>query len=227
MCAVRVCLGYFNCPLSLEKAEKGTCHTLGQFALGEKYLWYFIYTEINVQICFHTPRYLNSPWLWLTFTHACLHTWFFTPLFLVLHSLSNIRTYSSCVCYEQKESRKKMKNEPNNVRLKAAPIKRITGSKVCKDGVEVLWLLPEHKYKLEVCSGKDVCGQKKKKGGGGNCTFCRNWMLMLWRKFRLGSIRFSSKVQNYQWIAFFRQYPFCYIQNQLSHTQTAELPVSG
>lgn len=57
-----------------------------------------------------------------------------------------------------------MKNEPNNVRLKAAPIKRITGSKVCKDGVEVLWLLPEHKYKLEVCSGKDVCGQKKKGG---------------------------------------------------------------
>lgn len=35
-----------------------------------------------------------------------------------------------------------MKNEPNNVRPKAAPIKRINGSKVCKDGLEVLCLLP-------------------------------------------------------------------------------------
>lgn len=129
-------------------------------------------------------------------THMVLYSTFLSPT----QSLKYSHVLKLCLLWAEGEQ-KKMKNEPNNVRLKAAPIKRITGSKVCKDGVEVLWLLPEHKYKLEVCSGKDVCGQKKRVG---NCTFCRNWMLMLWRKFRLGSIRFSSKVQNYQWIAFFK-----------------------
>lgn len=122
-------------------------------------------------------------------THMVLYSTFLSPT----QSLKYSHVLKLCLLWAEGEQ-KKMKNEPNNVRLKAAPIKRITGSKVCKDGVEVLWLLPEHKYKLEVCSGKDVCGQKKKGEGGGNCTFCRNWMLMLWRKFRLGSIRFSSKL---------------------------------
>lgn len=38
-----------------------------------------------------------------------------------------------------------MKNEPNNVRAKAAPIKRIDGSKVCKDGAEVFTTAAGHK----------------------------------------------------------------------------------
>lgn len=192
MCAVRVCLGYFNCPLSLEKAEKGTCHTLGQFALGEKYLWYFIYTEINVQICFHTPRYLNSPWLWLTFTHACLHTWFFTPLFLVLHSLSNIRTYSSCVCYEQKESRKRWRMSQIMSDWRQHPSNASLGPRCARTGWRFYGCCPNINTSWK--SVVEKMSVVKKKRGGGDCTFCRNWMLMLWRKFRLGSIRFSSKL---------------------------------
>lgn len=191
MCAVRVCLGYFNCPLSLEKAEKGTCHTLGQFALGEKYLWYFIYTEINVQICFHTPRYLNSPWLWLTFTHACLHTWFFTPLFLVLHSLSNIRTYSSCVCYEQKESRKRWRMSQIMSDWRQHPSNASLGPRCARTGWRFYGCCPNINTSWKSVVEKMSVVKKKR---GGNCTFCRNWMLMLWRKFRLGSIRFSSKL---------------------------------
>lgn len=108
---------------------------------------FFFYTWINVQVWIHTPRYLNPCWHWLTFTHACSYGAFLLPSYPCSTPLSHTHTRthlsSVYVCYEWRERgrTKKMKNEPNNVRPKAAPIKRINGAKVCKDGVEVLWLL--------------------------------------------------------------------------------------
>lgn len=56
-------------------------------------------------------------------------------------------------------SERQMKNELNNVRLKAAPIKRINGLKVCKDGVEVLVLLNINAGRGSVL-GKISAGEK-------------------------------------------------------------------
>lgn len=56
-----------------------------------------------------------------------------------------------------------MKNEPNNVKAKAAPIKRIDGSKVCKDGAVVFTTAPGHK----IFTGGIFAGEE----GGTTCTF--------------------------------------------------------
>lgn len=63
-----------------------------------------------------------------------------------------------------------MKNEPNRVRPLAAPIKCINGSKVCKDRVEVLWLLLNINTGLE-CEVKRCLGGEKM---GKNAHFAQN-----------------------------------------------------
>lgn len=110
-------------------AGKDPCHSIRQFTRSEILLCYLAFTWINVQECMHMPRYFNTHWHWLTFTHSSFLT------------LTHAHTYIHSGCLLWAEREEKMKNEPNNVRPKAAPIKRINGSKVCKDRVEVLWLL--------------------------------------------------------------------------------------
>lgn len=59
----------------------------------------------------------------------------------------------------ERAEQKRMKNEPNNVGAKVAPIKRIDGSKVCKDGAEVFTTAAGHK----IFTGGIFTG-----GGGGH-----------------------------------------------------------
>lgn len=152
------------------EAGKDTCHCLRHFAL----------SEILPLPCFHidkcTRTHAHTHVLKLSLTLSDIHTGMLThkvlfPSFLRLaqsqkNPLTHTLYLSVCVCYEQRE-RKKMKNEPNNVGPKAVPIKRINGSKVCKDGMEVLWLQPNINTSWVSVVERWLWGKKK------NCTFCR------------------------------------------------------
>lgn len=111
LCSATVQCGYFNCPLNHNaagEAGKDTCQSLRWFTLGEVLLCYLTYT--SMQVYTHTPRYLNSRWHWLTFTHPCLHTQSFSPSFVFLLALSNIhsRTHSHyvSVCDAHREQKR-------------------------------------------------------------------------------------------------------------------------
>ena len=110
-----------------------------------------------------------------------------------------------------------MKNEPNNVRPKAAPIKRINGSKVCKDGLEVLCLLPNINTRWVSAVERFLRRAKKKK----NAHFAENKCKCSAAKFRLGFIRFLSGSRTL-WIPFFKAVSICEHaahKPQTSHTR--------
>lgn len=94
----------------------------------------------------YTCRYLNPHWLWLTFTLFLSRT----------HRHTHTQWGLSYAFVMSTESERKMKNEPNTARLKAAPIKCISNSlKVCKDGG--FMSDAEHKHRAGRLGWKGFC----------------------------------------------------------------------
>ena len=131
-----------------------------------------------------------------------------------MHTHAHTHTCTQSLCLLWAERAKKMKNEPNNVRPKAAPIKRINGSKVCKDGLGVLCLLLNINTSW-VSAVERFLRQRK------NAHFAENKCKCSAAKFRLGFIRFLSGSRTL-WILFFKAVSICEHaahKPQTSHTR--------
>lgn len=141
--AAGVQCGYFNCPLNHVSAGRRGGRE------GHLSLCRTVYNEWGIALipsCTYkfTSMHAHSQILKPSLTLTDIHTFMVThsPLlpFLLLLALSNTHTHTHAVSVSQSlcllwaERAKKMKNEPNNVRPKAAPIKRINGPRCARTG---------------------------------------------------------------------------------------------
>lgn len=153
-----VWLAYKSC--QSDNGRERTLVTPGLFTLGELLLHWLAHTQINLQICMYTSRYLSCHWLWVTFTHLWLHARFF-----ISYSYSKARHTVGLFAMSRRKGKEKKKDEKwaKSCQTAGSPHQMHQWVQGVQGQGAGFMTTAEHKYKLRMWNGNKSVGQKKGK----------------------------------------------------------------